>query len=98
MAIQEQPEHSYSPTPHLLAFVDALGFSKVVTRGPSSLMDEYLRIVEVSRSGWHNPDDATDYVKIITIGDAAVFAIECEGSLSDDVLVPTDRQGFLFDL
>ena len=83
----------YSPTPHLLAFVDALGFSKEVKRGPAVAMDEYLSLIERSKSAWHS-ENATN-LKTQVIGDSAVFAIECPGACSKDVLYPNDRQLFL---
>lgn len=72
---------TYLPKPCLLAFVDALGFSRYVKRKPSPTLDIYFDVFNLMRSSW--PALAgKGAIKFQLIGDSIVLIMELEGELS----------------
>lgn len=92
----ETKHEKYNPTPHLLAFVDALGFRKTVEKGLADI-DDYLAIAEDARKAWRSDASA---MKITSIGDSTIFAVEAPGvdvELKEEktkVLQPLDLPDF----
>jgi hypothetical protein len=84
----------YSPTFHLLAFVDALGFSREIAKRPFVRVEVYLRILAALSAGWVKREPKRE-LKITAIGDSIVLGLEVPSSEDDGRPVPGDEDQFL---
>lgn len=84
----------YEPKAHLLAFVDALGFAREIQRTSSKPIEDYLRVLKSLKESWKTRQ-AKRALKLTTIGDSTILAIEIAGKREGNRLVPEDYNGFL---
>lgn len=89
---------NYSPTPHLLAFVDALGFSKEISSAHGTVAD-FFKMVDHASLSWKKRDDKGENLKVTTIGDSVILAMESQGTKNENgILVADSNHDFLLKL
>lgn len=84
---------SYSPTPHLVAFVDALGFSREILRENSKKLNTYFEMIEQAKLEWKNREGKQE-LKVTTVGDSVVLSVEHAGKETDDKFFESTEPGF----
>lgn len=98
MPLVENADEIYQPTPHLVAFVDALGFSEEIKK-TANRVNEYFNIVDRVRTFLSQIDPAhTDFVKMTTIGDSVILAVEMPPTIESSAaeIVFIDRSHELY--
>lgn len=73
----------YRPTPHLVAFVDALGFSREILRDDSEKLNIYFEMIERAKSEWRSRSGKKE-LKVTTVGDSVVLSVEHTGKQTSD--------------
>ena len=83
----------YKPRAHLLAFVDALGFSHEISNPKSDKIDTYLKTFDLLTKGWRGRG-AKKNLKLSTIGDSIILGIEIPGANTGGTMMPESQFDF----
>jgi hypothetical protein len=68
-------DDNYRPTPHFLAFVDALGFSKEIKGAATERANKYFQVIAATTAAWAQRGRKQD-LKIRAIGDSLIIGVE----------------------
>lgn len=86
-------QNKYNPTPHLIAFVDALGFSREILRDNSDKLNTYFRLIEEIKLEWRNRAGKQE-LKVTTVGDSIVLSVKHSGRKIEDNFFESTESGF----
>ncbi len=82
---------NYNPIPHLLAFVDALGFSREMQKADPKIIKEYFRLIDHVKKSWKKRDGKGELLKVTTIGDSVILGMESDGEVYEGSLIGADE-------